>query len=238
VFFAGDAAHLVPIFGVRGLNSGLDDAGNLAWKLAAVIEGRAAEGLLDTYSTERVHAAHENIAYGAKSTEFMAPPNFAFKLMREATLRLAPSDATLRPLINPRQSVPVNYVGSMLNIAQVGEWTSDLAAPGAPAPEALLAGPDGPLHLTQCFGHDLLCLVFADGALPDALRALPKYGVAVLAIEPDADTLGQARQRYGLPDAAAYAMVLVRPDGYVMGRWRGLDPAPLLEALAQKGLAR
>ena len=39
VLFAGDAAHLVPIFGVRGLNSGLDDAGNLAWKLARVIEG-------------------------------------------------------------------------------------------------------------------------------------------------------------------------------------------------------
>ncbi|MBC7599079.1 MAG: FAD-dependent monooxygenase, partial [Polaromonas sp.] len=238
VFFAGDAAHLVPIFGVRGLNSGLDDAGNLAWKLAAVIEGRAAEGLLDTYSSERVHAAHENIAYGAKSTEFMAPPNFAFKLMREATLRLAPGDATLRQLINPRQSSPVIYTGSMLNAAQAGEWTSDLAAPGAPAPEALLAGPDGPLHLTQCFGRDLLCLVFADGALPDALRTLPKYGVAVLAIEPDADTRGQARQRYGLPDAAATAMVLVRPDGYVMGRWRGLDPAPLLEALAQKGFAR
>jgi 2-polyprenyl-6-methoxyphenol hydroxylase-like FAD-dependent oxidoreductase len=43
VLFAGDAAHLVPIFGVRGLNSGLDDAGNLAWKLALVLQGRAAE---------------------------------------------------------------------------------------------------------------------------------------------------------------------------------------------------
>ncbi|MDP3354989.1 MAG: FAD-dependent oxidoreductase [Polaromonas sp.] len=237
VFFAGDAAHLVPIFGVRGLNSGLDDAGNLAWKLAAVIEGRAADGLLDSYSTERVCAAHENIAYGAKSTEFMAPPDFAFKLMREATLRLAASDATLRPLINPRQSSPVAYEGSMLNAAQAGEWTSDLAAPGRPAPEALLAGPDGPLHLTRCFGRDLLCLVFTDGALPDAIRALPKHGVAVLAIEAGADTLGQARQRYGLPDAAAPALVLVRPDGYVMGRWRGLDPAPLLKALEQKGFA-
>jgi len=237
VFFAGDAAHLVPIFGVRGLNSGLDDAGNLAWKLAAVIEGRAADSLLDSYSTERVHAARENIAFGAKSTEFMAPPNFAFKLMREATLRLALSDDTVRALINPRQSSPIGYTGSALNIPQVGAWASELAAPGAPAPEALLAGPDGPLHLTQCFGRDLLCLVFADGVLPDALRALPEKGVAVLAIEPEADTLGQARERYGLPDAAAQALVLVRPDGYVMGRWHGLDPAPLLAALKQKGCA-
>ena len=56
VLFAGDAAHLVPIFGVRGLNSGLDDAANLAWKLACVIEGAAAPTLLDSYSAERVHA--------------------------------------------------------------------------------------------------------------------------------------------------------------------------------------
>lgn len=237
VLFAGDAAHLVPIFGVRGLNSGLDDAGNLAWKLAAVIDGRAADSLLDSYSVERVHAARENIAYGAKSTEFMAPPDFAFRLIREATLRLALSDEKVRPLINPRQSSPVSYAGSPLNGPQVGEWTSELAAPGAPAPEALLAGPDGPLHLTQCFGRDMVCLVFADGALPDVLRSLPDKGVAVLVIEPDADTLGQARQRYGLPDAAAQALVLVRPDGYVMGRWRALDPAPLLALLEEKGFA-
>jgi 3-(3-hydroxy-phenyl)propionate hydroxylase len=237
VLFAGDAAHLVPIFGVRGLNSGLDDAGNLAWKLAAVITGRAQDGLLDSYSLERVHAARENIAYGAKSTEFMAPPNFAFKLMREATLRLALSDETVRPLINPRQSLPIRYEDSPLNGPQPGDWASELAAPGAPAPEALLAGPAGPVHLSRYFGRDMLCLVFAGGALPEALRSLHEKGVAVLAIEPDADTLGQARQRYGLPDAAAQALVLVRPDGYVMGRWRGMDPAPLLALLEQKGFA-
>ena len=128
-------------------------------------------------------------------------------------------------------------MGSPLNGPQCGDWTSELAAPGAPAPEALLAGPDGPLHLTRCFGRDLLCLVFTDGVLPDVLRALPQKGVAVLAIEPDADAQGQARERYGLPDAAAQALVLVRPDGYVMGRWRGLNPAPLLAVLEKKGFA-
>lgn len=240
VFFAGDAAHLVPIFGVRGLNSGLDDAGNLAWKLARVIHGEASDALLDSYSTERVHATRENIAYGAKSTEFMAPPNFAFQLMREATLRLAVSDARVRPLINPRQSLPVEYLGSPLNVAQDGDWANDLAAPGRPAPEALLAGQNGgvagPLHLTHLFGHDFVCLVFADGALPDAVRALTGRGIAVVAIEPDADPLGQARERYGLASAAAHALVLVRPDGYVMGRWQGLDPAALLAAWARLGL--
>ncbi len=236
VFFAGDAAHLVPIFGVRGLNSGLDDAGNLAWKLAAVLRGDAQNSLLDSYSVERVHAARENIAYGARSTEFMAPPNFAFKLLREATLRLAVVDDKVRSLINPRQSTPICYRQSPLNVPQADRWSNELAGPGQPAPEALLTAPNGPFHLTQAFGKDFVCLVFSDGALPEALAELTAAGVGVLDIPHEADSQGQARQRYGLEGVTTRALVLVRPDGYVMGRWHGLDPAPLLAALQQKGL--
>lgn len=237
VLFAGDAAHLVPIFGVRGLNSGLDDAANLAWKLALVLEGGAEDALLDSYSTERLHATHENIAYGAKSTEFMAPPDFAFRLMREATLRLALDEPAVQSLINPRQSAPVAYAGSPLNGPEHGEWTSELAAPGRPAPEALVRGPQGDFHLTQCFGSDFTCLVFGDGSLPHAVADLVTHGIAVLDIAPEADMLGQARLRYGLPGGtASTALVLVRPDGYVMGRWRGLAPEPVLACLQEKGL--
>jgi len=237
VLFAGDAAHLVPIFGVRGLNSGLDDAANLAWKLAMVLEDAAPADLLDTYSIERVHATRENIAYGAKSTEFMAPPDFAFRLMREATLRLAPDEPAVRSLINPRQSAPIAYTGSPLNGPEQGAWTSGLAAPGQPAPEALLRGAQGDFHLTQCFGTDFTCLVFSEGALPHAVADLAAQGVAVLDIAPEADLLGQARLRYGLPGGTgATALVLVRPDGYVMGRWRGLDAAAVLACLREKGL--
>ena len=237
VFFAGDAAHLVPIFGVRGLNSGLDDAGNLAWKLARVIDGQAPDALLDSYTVERLHAARENIAYGAKSTEFMAPPNFAFKLMREATLRLAVVDEKVRSLINPRQSAPIAYDGSPLNAAEQGGWANDLAAPGRPAPEALLQGSHGNFHLTRAFGKDFVCVVFADGALPGAVKKLADHGIAVLDIPPEADSLGQARQRYGLPGAQAQGLVLVRPDGYVMGRWHGLDPSALLAEFNKRELA-
>jgi 3-(3-hydroxy-phenyl)propionate hydroxylase len=237
VLFAGDAAHLVPIFGVRGLNSGLDDAANLAWKLAAVLAGQASPGLLDTYSAERVQAARENIAYGAKSTEFMAPPDFAFRLLREATLRLALDEPAVRPLINPRQSAPVAYLDCALNGPNEGEWRDGTAAPGQPAPEALLAGPQGGFHLTQCFGADFTCLVFGDGPLPQAVAELAQHGIAVLDIPPDADLHGQARSRYGLPAPDAMGLVLVRPDGYVLGRWRGLDPEPLLACLQAKELA-
>ena len=236
VLFAGDAAHLVPIFGVRGLNSGLEDAANLAWKLAMVLAGEAAPALLASYSAERVHAARENLAYGAKSTEFMAPPDFAFRLMREATLRLALDKPAVRSLINPRQSAPIAYVDSPLNAAEEGAWTSAQAAPGQPAPEALLQGPHGAFHLSQCYGTDFTCLVFGDGPLPHAVADLAARGVAVLDIAPEADAHGQARTRYGLPGGKATGLVLVRPDGYVMGRWRGLDPRPVLACLAEKGL--
>ena len=232
VMFAGDAAHLVPIFGVRGLNSGLDDAGNLAWKLARVVRGDSPHTLLDSYSAERVHAARENIAYGAKSTEFMAPPNFAYRLMREATLRLAEGDAQVRSLINPRQSTPIAYVGSSLNAGATGGWSHDMAAPGLPAPEALLQDGEGAFHLSSRFGRDFLVLSFGPaGRQPPTL-----LGFEVLTIDPPMDVHGQAWQRYGLSGAQDEALVLVRPDGYVMGRWHSHDPAPLLNSLITTGV--
>ncbi|MEM9604713.1 MAG: FAD-dependent monooxygenase [Pseudomonadota bacterium] len=53
VFFVGDSAHIVPIFGVRGLNNGLADAANIGWKLGWVLTGRAGPGLLESYTPER-----------------------------------------------------------------------------------------------------------------------------------------------------------------------------------------
>jgi 3-(3-hydroxy-phenyl)propionate hydroxylase len=94
---------------VRGANSGIDDADNLAWKLALVVRGVASERLLDSYSDERVAAAQENLRHGTKSTEFMAPPSFAFDLMRTAVLGLAIKHERVRSLINPRQTSAITY---------------------------------------------------------------------------------------------------------------------------------
>ena len=237
VLFAGDAAHLVPIFGVRGLNSGLDDAANLAWKLASVIAGSATPTLLDSYSAERVHATRQNLAYGAKSTEFMAPPHAGFSLMRDAALRLALENPAVRTLINPRQSTPISYPASPLNATPAD---SDAAAqPGDPAPEALLA--DG--HLTRRFGGSFVALLFSDRAGAElAIAVPPGSGVAALSVlriartpplPEDAtashDLHGEAWQRYG---ASEGLLVLVRPDGYLMGRWATTDNAALSAALA------
>ncbi len=230
VLFAGDAAHLVPIFGVRGLNSGLDDAGNLAWKLARVIQGTSPDSLLESYSTERVHAAHENMAFGAKSTEFMAPPNFAFKLMREATLKLALADEKVRSLINPRQSTPIHYVTSALNAPDVDTWSNDLAAPGMPMPEVLL---DDGTHLSQQFGKNFVCIVLGTALEQSKQVNLEQYGIKIYSC---LDNKYASYPQFYLLNSTESALILVRPDGYVMGRWKGSDIAPLLAAMKQAGV--
>ncbi|MEY4882564.1 MAG: hypothetical protein RIS34_418 [Pseudomonadota bacterium] len=242
VLFAGDAAHLVPIFGVRGLNSGLDDAANLAWKLALVQQGQADDALLDSYSTERVMATRENIAYGAKSTEFMAPPNYGFKLLREAALRLATEDAVVSALLNPRQSTPVEYVDSVLNLPAQAGFAAGLVRPGMPAPEAKLRGPAGDVHLTSCFGNAFVLLCFSESELPVDLTDLATDAgaspatVKVIQLSSHGqpaqniliDELCQARSRYGAAQGSVY---LVRPDGYLIGCWKAADATAIATAL-------
>ena len=77
VIFAGDAAHLVSPFGARGFNSGVQDTDNLAWKLAAVLDGQAPPALLATYGQEREAAADENILNSTRSTDFITPKSQA-----------------------------------------------------------------------------------------------------------------------------------------------------------------
>ncbi|WP_153506158.1 FAD-dependent monooxygenase, partial [Cumulibacter manganitolerans] len=103
VLLAGDAAHLVPIFGVRGLNSGLEDADDLAWKLS-LVEAGASDRLLDSYSAERRDAWAQNIASARKSTLFMTPGTPGYRMTRDAALLLAAHDPVFSHLLNPRQS--------------------------------------------------------------------------------------------------------------------------------------
>lgn len=238
VLFAGDAGHLVPIFGVRGLNSGLDDAGNLAWKLAWVLKGQSPDTLLDSYSIERVHATRQNLAYGAKSTEFMAPPDFGFRLMREAALRLALVDDGVRSLINPRQSAPISYDFSPLNREDRAPDAGPAAAPGQPAPDALLQDGSTPQYLTASFGAGFVALAIApDAALSEALDALTAgtlnapHPLRVLRAGEGglSDPHGQLAARYGNQAGAVY---LLRPDGYVLCRWIAPTTDELHAALA------
>ncbi len=250
VMFAGDAAHLVPIFGVRGANSGIDDADNLAWKLAFVVKGLASDRLLDTYSQERVFATRENLSYGTKSTEFMAPPSFAFELMRQAALGLAVKHTALRSLINPRQTTAITYVDSPLN-SEAMRSAEFAAGPGPGA--VLLECPvsiveDGRIreaHLTDLVATRFTGFYFTeDGTVPAAVTALeagPFPGPGLLRLIPITrhlapngpgltgwDHTGRLFVLYGAQHGTLY---LARPDGHVLGRWRTAVPSELANAI-------
>lgn len=242
VLFAGDAAHLVPIFGVRGMNSAIDDTHNLAWKLAFVLKGLAGPGLLESYSIERVHAARENHRFASKGAEFMAPPSAPFRLMRDAVLSLSQRHPWITSLMNPRQHAAIPLYLSPLN----ADAEASAAFEAGPAPGDILR--ECPLEtggragfLTDLLGPHFTALYFSeDGEVPEALarafdgiarripfkadviaRAGRRAGVAV-------DATGRLFPLYGAQPGCLY---LVRPDGHVMGRWRRADGDALALAI-------
>ncbi|KVF76156.1 FAD-dependent oxidoreductase [Burkholderia sp. FL-7-2-10-S1-D7] len=254
VLFCGDAAHLVPIFGVRGANSGIDDADNVAWKLAYVIRGLASDALLDSYSDERVFATHENLRYGTKSTEFMAPPSFAFDLMRKAVLTLAVRHPALRSLINPRQTSAIAYTASPLNAAERDAFSAG-PAPGMVLAECPLMlqtssgiGNDNGArrgHLTDLVGARFTAFRFTrDGApdpsfadlerrlhdtgIPFALVTLARHAAPQHPGRGGYDVDGRLFDLYGARDGTVY---FVRPDGHVLGRWHDARTTDLSAAL-------
>src|SRR3954452_24367957 len=96
VLGAGDAAHLVSPFGARGLNSGVLDAENAAWKLAWVLRGWAPESLLDSYHEERHAAALENLDVTAATMRFLVPRTEADRRHRLDVLARAGTDPAAR----------------------------------------------------------------------------------------------------------------------------------------------
>jgi 3-(3-hydroxy-phenyl)propionate hydroxylase len=249
LLLAGDAAHLVPIFGVRGANSAFEDADNLAWKLALVIRGAAPDGLLDSYSVERVHAARENLRQGMRSTEFMSPPSFGFHLMRTAVLGLAVDDAFVRTLINPRQTQAIAYPDTSLNGPSVGMF-EDGPDPGSVALECPVTGSGAqgrtaagyltelvpPCFTALCFtqsgelaaGWRTLGLELERRGVPFTAVAIARERPAHCAYATAWDHTGRTFPLYGAEPGTVY---LLRPDGYVAARWQRGSPDAVRQAV-------
>ena len=164
VLFAGDSAHGVSPFGARGANSGVQDAENLAWKLARVLQGGASDALLDSYASEREAAADENILHSTRATDFITPKSEVSRLFRDAVLELARDHAFARRIVNSgRLSVPTVLRNSPLNTPDVDAFDGGVV-PGAPAADAPLVRADESSWLLRQLGADFTLLVF--GAAP------------------------------------------------------------------------
>ncbi|GGC61001.1 FAD-dependent oxidoreductase [Undibacterium terreum] len=258
VLFAGDSAHGVSPFGARGANSGIQDAENLAWKLAAVLKGQAPDNLLDSYAQEREYAADENIRNSTRSTDFITPKSNVSRMFRDATLRLAAQHPFARQLVNSgRLSVPAVLHDSALNTPDEDAFGGQMV-PGASCLDAPLASlPDGSSAGSECWllpqlGQQFTVLVFCDvkglHAALDKMQQLmvaapapvkivlvssdPVEGVPAslpgLTLLHDAD--GIAAKRY---DAQPDTCYLIRPDQHVVARWRALDNAKVQQALSR-----
>nr|WP_309898703.1 FAD-dependent oxidoreductase [Variovorax soli] len=233
VLFAGDSAHGVSPFGARGANSGVQDADNLAWKLAAVLRGEAPDALLDSYAREREYAADENIRNSTRSTDFITPKSEVSRLFRDAVLQLASRHAFARTLVNSgRLSVPATLHGSMLCTPDSDPFEGRMV-PGAVAADAPVAAANGG-WLMRSIGADgrFTALVFGEGAAAEASsRALAEaeLPLGVLRIPLD-DAHALAAQRY---DARPGTTYLLRPDQHVCARWRAPTAAAVRAAHAR-----
>ncbi len=221
VFFIGDAAHLVPIFGVRGMNSSIADANNLGWKMAAMLKGAAPEGLLASYSPERRAATFDIFQNARKSTLFMTPPSGGYRLMRDAALQLASDHDWAKPFINPRQSAAYDYADSAWVTADTDHWRCG-PAPGAPIQSVRLG--DG-RFLTDAMGGGFTLLVF-EQPVEQSMRAVLAQRDIELRLIRD-DPASNASEHYDSIGGGSY---LVRPDGHVCARFRNLDPSAIARA--------
>lgn len=99
MFLAGDAAHLMPVWQGQGYNSGIRDSANLGWKLAAVVTGRAGDGLLDTYDAERRKHARAMIDLSTLVGRVISPTNRRVAALRDKVIRGASIVPTLKRYI-------------------------------------------------------------------------------------------------------------------------------------------
>jgi len=233
VLFVGDAAHQVSPFGARGANSGVQDTDNLMWKLALVAQGHAPEALLDSYDSERIEAADENIMNSTRATDFMTPKTKASRTFRQAVLSLADEFPCGRALVNSgRLSVPTLHRGSPLSTpdsTKEGEAFAGWMLPGAPADDAPWPAAQGGGWLLDHLGEGFVLMLFRDAPTEAERAALSRLAagpvpVRALFVAPE----GAAAERY---DARPGTCYLMRPDQIVAARWRALDEAAVRAAL-------
>lgn len=243
VLLAGDCAHLVAPFGARGLNSGVHDAENAAWKLAFVLRGWAPATLLQSYDAERMAAAGENLTITETTMRFLVPQTEAERAHRLAVLEQASSDPAVRSQVDSgRMYEPFWYVDSPLTTPDVSRPFPGRPARGqTPAPLPGIIVPDMPIidperptatRLRDIARDGLLVLVADDVAGDDVqafsagLTLAPVRTAAMGTLTPD----GSLAAILGAKSGEAW---IVRPDCHIAAVVPAADRAALSSAISR-----
>jgi hypothetical protein len=229
IFLAGDAAHVHSAAGGQGMNTGVQDAYNLGWKLAQVLHG-APDTLLDTYQAERLPVVEGVLATtSTRHREYRRDFSQAVKTLLSGKETFA----------DPSQ-LSITYRGSSL--ARDLDGTTSIRA-GDRAPDALCvrARSDEQVRLFDLFhGTHFTLLIFGGQSAPQLPAAyqgsLRTYTVArpdnlpALSDHALIDSHGQAYRAYGITGDGD-ALILVRPDGYIDLTGGSHDQEPIIDYL-------
>ncbi|WP_086734402.1 FAD-dependent monooxygenase [Streptomyces glaucescens] len=233
VFLAGDAAHLLGALGTHGLDEGLRDADNLAWKLALAWHHGPHEALLDSYQAER----RAVVAARLRAADQALPLVRGGKGLRSYVPGAARGhDALLTDghLGSGPLGAPAGYADSPLAPRHIEAEVPVGTPPGAPVTDVVVTAEDGSfVRLRDRLGRGaLLVVLVAPGTGVWERRhwvtagIMPRLAAAVTALPHRAELL--VAESY--PGAAAHTVLLVRPDGHLVTALNGVRPADLYAA--------
>jgi 4,5-epoxidase len=216
LLLAGDAAHIHSPFGGQGLNTGLGDAENLAWKLALVDAGRTTPALLDTYEAERRPIAQEVLASTSGMTRMMLGGSRVVRLVRDHVLvPLLNLPPVQRRIWEQASQLRISYRGGPL-----GGQSIRRPRTGDRVPDLTCLRPDGtPTRLHAELGRRWVVLA--------AEPAVREQCADVAAQQLGADAVARLAPSSGEPRDA----LLVRPDAHLA--WRGTDHAAIRRWLTE-----
>jgi 2-polyprenyl-6-methoxyphenol hydroxylase-like FAD-dependent oxidoreductase len=217
-FLLGDAAHIHSPVGAQGMNTGLQDAYNLAWKLALVVQGRADVALLDSYAAERLPVAQRLLATTDRAFKFIVSDSAVAGLLRTRVLARLAALAMSRPGIQAAafrtvSQLAIEYRDSALSVGP-RPWPGDAPHAGDRFPWLHLhmqsGGPVVDLF-DQLDDTRFTLLLFGAGEVP--MDDLPAFGdsLQVHRVPSDADNDAELARH----DIAQPSFFLLRPDGYV-----------------------
>ena len=225
VFLLGDAAHIHSPAGGQGMNTGIGDAINLAWKLTAVLSGNAGDTLLDTYESERRAFARGLVATTDRAFTLATAQG---ALADFARLRLVPLivpalfgiRAARKYIFGAVSQIRLSYPESMLSTGRAGTVRGGVRLPWAPTPDAdnyeSLRAMDWQVHIY--------------GATTAAFRSWCETNAVRLSVFP-------WHERYARAGFAENAMYLLRPDTYVALADERQDVAVLESYFAKRALS-